>query len=166
MNYYDTIAPGYEELHEKEQLEKLNIIAEHIKPKPAPTDKLLDVGCGSGVSTRFWKCDRTGIDPSQELLKVAKQKDPEGNYVLAPAEKIPLPDNSFDIVISITAIHNFSDPEQGLKEIKRVGKKDFAFSVLKKAKNYAQIENWIEQMFKVVKKTEHSKDTIFICQKV
>ena len=123
MNYYDEISEGYEELHKEEQEKKIALIKEKLKINPE--DKLLDVGCGTGLTTRPWKCKRYGIDPAKKLLEKAKAADPEGTYELAPAENIPFNDNEFDIVISITAIQNFEDIEKGLNEIKRVGKGKF-----------------------------------------
>ena len=48
MNYYDKIAKGYEELHKEEQLKKIKLIKTILKVNP--TDKLLDVGCGTGLT--------------------------------------------------------------------------------------------------------------------
>lgn len=159
MNYYDKIAEGYEELHEEEQLEKIEIIKQKLNINP--TDKLLDVGCGSGITTRPWGCVRYGIDTSKKLLEKAIKNDKKGKYMPAHAEKIPFPDNSFDIVISITAIQNFEDIEKGLKEIKRVGKKRFVLSFLKKSLKREKIEKLINILFSVKEKIEEDKDIIF-----
>lgn len=158
MAYYDEIAKGYEELHEEEQLKKIEIIKKHIKIKP--TDKLLDVGCGTGLTTEPWKCERYGIDPSAKLLEKARQKN-NIKYDLAPAEKIRYPDNFFDIVISITAIQNFRDIEKGLREIKRVGKNKFVLSFLKKSEKKESIDGLIRKIFDVTKVIEEDKDLIY-----
>jgi protein-L-isoaspartate(D-aspartate) O-methyltransferase len=129
MTYYDEISQGYEELHKEEQLKKVELIKKHLKVNPA--DKLLDVGCGTGLTTESWPCKRFGVDPAPKLLARARKRE-EIEYKQAPAESIPYPDNFFDIVISITAIQNFHDIEQGLKEIKRVGKLKFVLTFLKK----------------------------------
>ena len=47
--YYDKIAKGYNELHAEEQKKKLAIIKKYIQPEKS--DLLLDVGCGTGVSS-------------------------------------------------------------------------------------------------------------------
>jgi ubiquinone/menaquinone biosynthesis C-methylase UbiE len=153
MNYYDTISNSYESLHKEEQEKKLKIIKKLIKVKER--DKLLDVGCGSGFSTK-WKCKTYGIDPSIELLKKAK-----GNFIQAKAESLPFKDNSFNIVISVTAIQNFNNLEKGLKEIKRVGKDKFILTFLKKSKKKLKIISLIKKHFKT-KLIEEEKDYIFV----
>jgi len=160
MNYYDEISEGYEELHEEEQLKKIEIIKKHLKFKL--NDKLLDVGCGTGLTTEPWNCKRYGVDPAKKLIERARLKD-NIEYKVAPAENIPYPDGFFDIVISVTAIQNFSDVEKGLKEIKRVGKNKFVLSFLKRSEKRGFIEQKIKSLFKIEKDIEEEKDIIFFC---
>jgi len=164
MTYYNQISEGYEELHKEEQLKKLRIISRYLKPKK--TDLLLDVGCGTGITTERWKCIKTGIDPAIKLLKKAKtKKAKEGKntpYINAEAEHLPFKNSSFDIVISITAIQNFHNIKKGIAEIKRVGKNKFILTALKKSKNISKIKDLIEENFKVKETVEEDKDFIFI----
>ena len=160
MTYYDEISEGYEELHREEQLKKVELIKKHLKLKVS--DKLLDVGCGTGLTTEPWKCKRYGIDPAPKLLEKARSKD-SIEYKLAPAENIPYDDNYFDVVISITAIQNFSDIPKGLSEIKRVGKGKFVLSFLKKSSKKEVIDNLIRKLFKVNDVIEEDKDLIYFC---
>jgi len=157
MNYYNETAKGYNELHGKEQLNKLNIIAQEIKVNK--NTKLLDVGCGTGLSAKVFDCNITGIDPAEKLLEQAPFKT-----IKAKAESLPFKDNEFNVVIAVTSIHNFDDIEAGLKEIKRVGKDKFALTVLKKADNANQIIEKIKQIFKIIKEINEDKDKIFILQ--
>ena len=110
MYYYDAISKSYNNLHGEEQRKKLDIIKKHIDPKPK--QKILDVGCGTGICTR-WNCFSVGIDPSLGLLK-----EGTGNLIQADAEHLPFKDKTFDFVISVTAIHLFQDLDKGLEEIK------------------------------------------------
>jgi ubiquinone/menaquinone biosynthesis C-methylase UbiE len=160
MNYYNEIAEGYEELHKEEQEKKIAIIKKYLKPKANET--LLDVGCGSGLTTRCWKCKRFGIDPSEKLLEKAKANDKNGNYILASAEKMPFPDRYFDIVVSITAIQNFDDIEKGLEEIKRAGKGKFVLTFLKKSPKSKYINSTIQKLFNIKEIIEGEKDLIFL----
>tara|TARA_Y100000034_G_scaffold61729_2_gene74944 strand:- start:4305 stop:4796 length:492 start_codon:yes stop_codon:yes gene_type:complete len=156
--YYDTTSKGYDELHKYEQLNKLRIIKKHLDVDI--NDKLLDVGCGSGISSDF-DCVVIGIDPSVELLKIAKVKFPDKVFVKGVGEKLPFKDKSFDIVISITAVHNFNNIKKGLQEIKRVGKDRFVLSILKKSNSFDRISKLINQNFNVDKIVEEDKDVIY-----
>ena len=158
--YYDSIAEGYDELHEEEQLKKCRIIAKHFKPE---NKKILDAGCGTGIASNFFKC-KIGIDPSEKLLAIARKKFPEIKFIKARAENIPFGDNEFDAVISLTAIQNFDNIENGLKEIKRVGK-EFVLTFLKRSEKREVIESLIKKLFKIKKTIEEEKDIIYFCGK-
>jgi len=157
MTYYDEIAASYEQLHGEEQLSKAKIILANLKIKPS--DSLLDVGCGTASYLKIFHCEKTGIDPSAELLKQAKIPVVQGM-----AENLPFADNSFDIVISLTAIHH-ADAKKAVAEIYRVAKKDIVISVLKKAKNFKEVEKALSKL-NITKRIEESHDVIFFIQKL
>ncbi len=159
MDYYGQIAESYNELHGEEQIAKARIVLQNLTI--SPNDSLLDVGCGTGIATELFPCRKTGIDPSAELLKSAKFK-----VIVGKAESLPFPDNSFDIVISLTAVHNFDNPRKGLEEMKRVSKRDIVISVLKKSSRFADIEKFINELFKITKRVEEVHDVIFFCKKL
>lgn len=163
-NYYNQIAEGYDELYQKEQLQKLNEISKLLKKhkiKIKEDFSLLDVGCGTGISTEYFKCNTKGIDPSEKLIQIAKDKRRVDCYV-APAENIPFQANEFDFVVSLTAIQNFDDINKGLDEIKRVGKNYFILTFLKKSEKANIIQKLIEEKFKIIEKIESEKDFIYI----
>jgi len=159
MTYYDDISEGYEELHKEEQLKKIAIISNYLKPKK--DEKLLDVGCGTGLTTEPWPCKRYGIDPAKKLLAKARDKE-HIEYKLAGAESIPYKDNFFDIVISVTAIQNFTDIEKGLTEIKRVGKERFILTFLLKSPKRKSIQEKINKLFHTKDIIVEEKDVIYI----
>lgn len=162
MNYYNKIAASYNELYREEQQEKINIIMQHIKIKPEY--KLLDVGCGTGFYLDNFNCKVIGIDPSKKLLEQYKGKQ---KVLEMSAESLDFNDNEFDIVTSFTAIQNFLNIEQGLKEIKRVGKNVFALSFLRKGENAEKIKELILKIFSdcKIKEIQHHKDVIMIIKK-
>lgn len=153
---YNTIANRYNELYEEEQLKKLNIIKKHIKIKESY--RLLDIGCGTGISTNFFDCYSIGIDPSIDMIKKGR-----GNLIQGKAEELPFKDKYFDVIISVTSIHNFKDPNKAIREIFRVkkNKSQVAITLLKKSRNYNKIKLLIKKHFKV-KEIDEEKDTIFI----
>lgn len=162
--FYDEISTGYDELHMAEQLAKMTeIIAAVGADIPKKAEKLLDVGCGSGISTSVWSCDCTGIDPSESLIALAKKKYPKIRFYVGRAEELPFPDKSFDVVLCVTAVHNFHDIKKGIIEMKRVGKRLFIITALKKSKNIDEIEKFVIINFKIKKIISEEKDLIFIC---
>jgi len=152
MTYYDQISAGYEQLHGQEQLAKARIVLENLQIKPS--DLLLDVGCGTAAYLSIFPCKKIGIDPSFELLKQAKIPVVQGR-----AEELPFPDNSFEIVLSLTAIHH-ADVKKSIAEMLRVAKRDIVISVLKKAKNFKEIEKEISRL-NVKKRIEEAHDIIW-----
>lgn len=159
-NYYDEIASGYDELHKEEQLKKLLIIKN--LGIICEDDVLLDVGCGTGFSLDYFPVKKAvGIEPSPKLLE---QYTGDCETLVGMAEKLPFPDHQFDIVISLTAIQNFSDVKKGLSEILRVGKKRFALTFLKKLSKTPQLEAQLREIFHdfQIEKLEEEKDFIFL----
>ncbi len=163
--YYDQIAPSYDELHGSEQLEKIHRCMHIIEPREG--DRLLDVGCGTGISTEPWKCERHGIDPSEELIRIAKKKRDSARYTVASAEEIPYPDKHFDILISITAIQNFQDISKAIREMKRVLKDGglFIVTTLKDSPKVQSIENAVREELTVEEIHEGRIDKFFIGKK-
>lgn len=151
---YSTISKSYNELYKEEQLKKLNLIKQFLKIKP--TDKLLDIGAGTGISTNFLKCKVFGIEPCRLLLIQGK------NIIESEAEHLPFKDKSFDIILCLTSIHHFN-LESSIKEIKRVSKPNvkIIISILKKANKFDQIKKELLNNFKLKKEIEEEKDFIY-----
>lgn len=133
MNYYDSIAEGYDELHRKEQLDKIKIMLKNFN---VSRKKVLDVGCGTATYSYLFY-DYTGIDNSKGMLKNSK-----ANVIFGEAEKLPFEDKSFDIVISLSAVHNFKDYKKAIDEMKRVAKEMVIVTLLKKSKNFESIKKY------------------------
>ena len=95
---------------------------------------VLDVACGTGdmvVSLAEQGCIVTGVDISEEMLSIARQKAP--TYLLADAEHLPFEDNTFDAVTCAFGVRNFVHMEQGLGEMLRVLKPAGAMVILELA---------------------------------
>jgi len=93
--------------------------------------KILDTGCGSGITLihlakKFPFCDCYGIDLSDTLLETAndwKQKEKIASrvtFINADVQDIPFPENYFSVVININMLHLIPDPVRRLNEIERV----------------------------------------------
>jgi len=158
MNYYDQTSAGYQELHKEEQKKKIKIIKNNINIKPGET--ILDLGAGTGFLNEFFPDNEIySIDPSEKLL--AQNKNPI--KFKTSAEKLLFPDNTFDWIISVTAIHHF-DLDESIKKMKRVGKKNFVITVLKKSPKKQQIIEKLKQEFIIKKQIDEEKDIIFILE--
>ena len=84
---------------------------------------VLDVACGTGdmvVELQKQGCTVTGIDLSDEMLAVARQKAPTATYMIADAEHLPFEDETFDAVTCAFGVRNFVYLEKGLSEMLRV----------------------------------------------
>ncbi len=151
--WYSSIAKSYDELYGEEQLKKAKVILENFKINPE--NLLLDVGCGTGISTKLFKCRKIGLDPEFELLKQA-----DFPVVCGVAEALPFKEKKFDVVISLTAIHNFKEFNLALKEIKQASKTIFIASILKKSASKSKIITSISKLFEITKKIDEEKDII------
>jgi ubiquinone/menaquinone biosynthesis C-methylase UbiE len=60
-----------------------------------------------------------GADKYPNMIREAKKQDQEIEYVVAPAEELPFPDNTFDAVTAFSAFHWFANKDAG-REIRRV----------------------------------------------
>ena len=92
-------------------------------------DSILDVGCAKGFMIFDFErlipgISVRGVDISNYAIENAKSEVREKCSV-ANAIKLPFADNSFDIVISITTLHNLEieDLKVSLNEIQRVSKR-------------------------------------------
>ena len=94
--------------------------------------RILDVGCGKGyllyeIQLLLPKVTIVGFDISNHGL-ASRHPEFKGELFQGRAEEpYPFPDKSFDLVISITTLHNLRLPELqvALGEIERVGKRGY-----------------------------------------
>jgi len=102
------------------------IIAQHVDGEDA-----LDFGCGSGRSTRFLRrlgFRTIGIDIAEEMVRRAREIDPEGDYrIIEEGDFSQFTPSSFDLILSAFPFDNIPTMEKkvmnlrGLGELLRVG---------------------------------------------
>jgi ubiquinone/menaquinone biosynthesis C-methylase UbiE len=87
----------------------------------APGRRLADIGGGTGnyalaLAELGWV--PLVIDPSPEMLEQAEAKGLE--TLLAPAEQLPLGDQSFDAALMVSMLHHSDDPAAAIDEARRI----------------------------------------------
>ena len=91
----------------------------------APGQRMLDVGCGTGVllraaAARFPGAVLAGVDLSPEMLDTARMRGTAARLVAADAGCLPFDDATCDAVVTASSLHFWSDPPAGVREIARV----------------------------------------------
>jgi SAM-dependent methyltransferase len=88
---------------------------------------VLEVGCGAGVDlARFAKGGAavTGIDLAPSAIALAQanfeQQGLPGRFEVADGERLPFPDNSFDLVFAHGVVQYTANPRQLVQECRRV----------------------------------------------
>jgi SAM-dependent methyltransferase len=88
-----------------------------------PGDRLLEIGCGGGALLRdAIACGAavTGLDHSDEMVALARERAPTAEVVLARAEALPFGDEVFTAVAMSVVFMFLSDPAAVLSECQRV----------------------------------------------
>ncbi len=155
-NFYSIISNGYNELYKEEQIKKLEIIKENLKIKQ--DSLLLDIGSGTGISSSFFNCKTIALDNNLDMLRKYS-----GLKINAAAEFLPFKPNTFDIILSVTAMQNFNNIENSIREIKRISKEDsqIIITCLKKSKKLNKIKEIMDKNF-IFREIEEEKDIIFL----
>jgi SAM-dependent methyltransferase len=86
-------------------------------------DRLLEVGCGGGLLLRdalATGASATGLDHSEDMVGLARERAPGAEVVLGSAERLPFPDASFTAVAMSIVLMFLSEPVASLRECRRV----------------------------------------------
>lgn len=103
-----------------EMVGALKLAGDDLRPR-----RILDLGCGTGWFTRkiaqTWPCQVTGVDLSPGMIKQASERSEQGiELMVADAESLPVPSNSFDVVFSNLMVQWCDDPRTVFAECRRV----------------------------------------------
>ncbi len=86
-------------------------------------DHLLDVGCGGGLLLRDALASgarATGLDHSEEMVELARERAPDAELAHANAESLPFEDDTFSAVALSVVFFFLDDPVAVLRECSRV----------------------------------------------
>lgn len=86
--------------------------------------RLLDVGCGAGLALQLaagrGAASVTGLDASEGLLAIARERLPKSDLRHGDLEELPFADASFTAATSFNAVQYATDPQRALRELGRV----------------------------------------------
>jgi SAM-dependent methyltransferase len=88
-----------------------------------PADRLLEIGCGGGLLLRdaaHTGARVTGLDHSEQMVGLARERAPGAEVRLGGAEYLPYPPASFTAVAMSVVFFLFPDPIAVLTECRRV----------------------------------------------
>jgi SAM-dependent methyltransferase len=129
QTHFDDVATVYDESLPAHVVEHyLAKRIEYVASACPPPARVLDVGCGTGALAarlvlRGYQV--AGLDPSVGMLDVMRRRAPEVEAVEGSATEMPLPDDQFDLSLSVATMHHIADPQAvraALAEMVRVAR--------------------------------------------
>ncbi|MDE0855604.1 MAG: class I SAM-dependent methyltransferase [Nevskia sp.] len=101
---------------------------QRAKIVPLARGRVLEIGIGTGRNLPFYDKSRLqqlyGLDPAPQMHHKARQRMQAAGLQVElldlPAEKIPMPDASFDTVVSTFTLCSIPDVVTALREMRRV----------------------------------------------
>ena len=122
---YDRIAAHYESRYERNDYTGFEraLTAFVNDSQHRRRGNVLEAGCGTGHWIRFFRqseIDVIGLDPSEEMLKVARTRLADARLIRARAEALPWPAGSFARIFCVNALHHVADPAAFFREARRV----------------------------------------------
>lgn len=116
-------------------------------------DKVLDVACGTGLSTKALSeisNNIYGTDISPEMLKYAERND-KISYLIARAEQQPFGDNAFNLITVSSGVHWF-DIDDFLQESSRLLKSQCWLVIydnyfISEMRGVEEFKNWFPKVY-------------------
>jgi demethylmenaquinone methyltransferase / 2-methoxy-6-polyprenyl-1,4-benzoquinol methylase len=106
---FSALAPRYDRFNRWSSLGLDNHWRRALAGRLSAGQRVLDVGCGTGDLSllAFHRgCRVSGLDFSEEMLAVARRREPAVDWTRAGADKTPFPPDSFDAVLSAYVMRN------------------------------------------------------------
>jgi ubiquinone/menaquinone biosynthesis C-methylase UbiE len=146
MFLYDQTAWIYNQRYREIQEEKYREILYKIAFKKI--DLILDAGCGTGMLLEkiASKYTTVGVDFSNEMIIIAKNKIKNSNLIRADLNNLPFKDNIFSKIFGVTVLQNLERPQIAIGEIARTLQKKglTALSTMKKKATQKEIRELID----------------------
>ena len=100
-------------------------IAGQIWAAIGDADRIVNVGAGAGS---YERADRTMVAVEPSAVMINQRPVGAAPAVRAGAEALPFPDDAFDVALASMTVHHWTDLVQGLREMRRVSRRQVVFS--------------------------------------
>jgi ubiquinone/menaquinone biosynthesis C-methylase UbiE len=113
--YYDRRAPEYDATSyeltrasgDASDLDRLEAFVADIPPV-----RTLDIACGTGWLTRLLQGEVVGVDQSEAMLRIARERVPEARFVRAAVPPLPFDNDSFDLALAAHIYCHLEDEDE------------------------------------------------------
>lgn len=138
---YDRIGVGYSNLRKPDVR-----IARAINDALGDARSVLNVGAGTGS---YEPADRivTALEPS--ALMISQRPPGPAGTCQGSAENMPFADGHFDAAMAVLTVHHWSDPEAGLREMRRVSSGRLVILTFDPASPYFWLADYIPEIIEL-----------------
>ena len=92
-----------------------------------PGESVLDVGCANAsycpFFTRIKQMEYVGCDNDMDMLRRAREDNPDADIQYGALPDLPFADSSFDLVFCARLLHHFADQEPILRVLHRIARR-------------------------------------------
>lgn len=149
---YDSSAEIYDTRYKDIQAQKYQEILSRVDF--SDSEGIIDIGCGTGTFLGLIKQlvngngkQLLGVDISHEMIKIAHEKFPDIDFIVADSDNLPIKDGIFERITSVTHLQNLSEPHKTVKEMKRISTKDASIiiSILRKTWTQEELQELLKK---------------------
>jgi len=127
---HERIAKYYDDVYYKGAEGSTAVLSPHLTSLSTrlgvlPDWSVLDIACGAGdwlAVTSALGATASGIDISKRAISICRQRMPNGDFHVGPAEMLPFQSGSYDLVTCLGSLEHFLDQPAALAEMLRVMK--------------------------------------------
>jgi ubiquinone/menaquinone biosynthesis C-methylase UbiE len=119
-------------LGSKEEIEHRKKLALFLKEWALPNDKILEVGCGSGLIYSELAASfkgYVGVDISEKMLEIATRRFPEALFMKGDLYNLSFLDSSFEITVAFEVFGHINGIEKPIREMFRTSSRLAIFTV-------------------------------------
>jgi 2-polyprenyl-3-methyl-5-hydroxy-6-metoxy-1,4-benzoquinol methylase len=109
-----------------------NNLSKLLIPVKDEISSSLDIGCGEGYVSQYMKnlgFDIEGADISKDIIDIAKYLHPDVPFDVKSIYNLVYYNKRYDLVMAVEVLEHLNNPEQALKELKKVSNKYVFISV-------------------------------------